>query len=106
VRERAVRYNVRTLPPGTSSAAVGGPRFVASPASREHGNLSEERMGVFSRWTPPRGLTASLRPSSCRRQPSSPSSPFLLLEWWLLSLAHRARLGTTGGLSGPPSYKM
>jgi len=42
--------------------------------------------------TPPSGFTASLRPSSCQRPSSRSSSPFLLLERWLLSVAHRYRV--------------
>jgi len=83
-------------------ALASGP----GPACVRAAMTQYKKMGV-SVEHPRCGVTASSRPSSCRQRPSSHlSSPFLLLERWLLSLAHRSRVVTTGGLSHPPSYKM
>ena len=68
-------------------AAAGCPRLVCRlprHAGRRAKPVQKEG-GV--RLNTPCGLTASSRPSSCRQRPSSQlSSPFLLLERWLLSV--------------------
>jgi len=67
--------------------------------------LTLKKIGGVVVGTP--GTGGRLTSASCR--PFSfplPSSPFFLLELWLLSCDSGTEVLTTGGLSRPPSHKM